>query len=73
MDMEELKELYAEEVVLLKRIRSFVTMQPQGEPDRVEKVTLLLIFRIFSNLYSALLLTVAALKNGRLSFFQLSI
>lgn len=73
MDSNEIKELYAEEVALLKRIRSFVTMQPQGEPDRIEKVTLLLMFRIFSNLYSALLLTVAALKNGKLSFFQLSI
>lgn len=73
MDLDEINELYAEEVALLKRIRSSVTMQPQGEPDRVEKVTLLLMFRIFSNLYSALLLTVAALKNGKLSFFQLSI
>lgn len=41
-----------------------------GELERVDKVVLLLLYRIYSNLYSALLLTVQALKKGRISFFS---
>ena len=37
------------------------------------KVKLLLLLRIYSNLYSSLLLTVQALKTGKISFFQLPI
>lgn len=71
--MEEFKELYMEEQALLKRIQQFGKTQKQENPDRIEKVTLLLVFRIFSNLYSALLLTLAALKKSKMSFFQLPI
>ncbi len=41
--------------------------------ERIERVTLLMIYRIFSNLYSALHLTAVALKNRKISFFQLPI
>ena len=71
--MTEIKDLYAEELALLKRIQSYGKEQPQGELERVDKVVLLLLYRIYSNLYSALLLTVQALKKGRISFFQLPI
>ena len=67
--MTEIKDLYAEELALLKRIQSYGKEQPQGELERVDKVVLLLLYRIYSNLYSALLLTVQALKKGRISFF----
>lgn len=71
--MKEIKELYFEELTLLKRIQGYGTDQPQRELGRVEKVTFLLLYRIYSNLYSSLLLTVQALKKGKISFFQLPI
>lgn len=71
--MKEIKELFFEELALLRRIQSYGKEQPQGEPDRVEKVTFLLLYRIYSNLYSSLLLTMQALKNRKISFFQLPI
>jgi len=71
--MKEVKELFVEELTLLKRIQKYGKEQPQGEQERVEKVKLLLLFRIYSNLYSSLLLTVQALKTGKISFFQLPI
>ena len=71
--MREIKELYSEELALLKRIKSYGQKLPQGEVERIEKVKLLLLFRIYSNLYSSLLLTVQALKTKKISFFQLPI
>ena len=71
--MSEIKELYSEELALLKQIRSYVKEHSQGELERVEKVKLFLLFRIYSNLYSSLLLTVQVLKTGKISFFQLPI
>ena len=71
--MKEIKELYSEELALLKQIRSYGRKHSQGEMERVEKVKLLLLFRIYSNLYSSLLLTVQVLKTGKISFFQLPI
>ena len=71
--MKEIKELLFEELALLRRIQSYGKEQPQGELDRVEKVTFLLLYRIYSNLYSSLLLTMQALKNRKISFFQLPI
>lgn len=73
MKMSEIKDLYLEELVLLKRIQSYGKEQRQGKLERVEKVTLLLLYRIYSNLYSALLLTAAACKKGKISFYQLPI
>ena len=73
MDQAEIKELYMEELALLKRIQSYGKDQRQGKLERVEKVTLLLLYRIYSNLYSSLLLSVQALKKGKISFFQLPI
>ena len=69
--MREIKELYSEELALLKQIRSYGREHSQGKMERVEKVKLLLLFRIYSNLYSSLLLTVQVLKTGKISFFQL--
>ena len=73
MELTEIEELYAEELSLLKRIKEYRKELPLVKLDRVEKVTLLLLYRIYSNLYSALLLTAAAHKNGERSFFQLPI
>lgn len=71
--MKEIKELFSEELTLLKRIQKYGKEHPLGELERVEKVKLLLLYRIYSNLYSSLLLTVQVLKTGKISFFQLPI
>ena len=69
----EIKELFSEEVTLLKKIQKYGKEHSQGKLERVEKVKLLLLYRIYSNLYSSLLLTTQVLKTGRISFFQLPI
>lgn len=73
MDLTEIKELYAEELNLLKRISNFGENFPKKNQKCVQKVALLLLYRIYSNLFSALLLTSAAYKKGKSSFFQLPI
>lgn len=65
----EIKELFSEEGTLLKKIQKYGREHSQGKPERVEKVKLLLLYRIYSNLYSSLLLTTQVLKTGRISFF----
>ena len=69
----EIKELFVEELTLLKKIQEYVKEHSQGELERVEKVKLLLLYRIYSNLYSSLLLTAQVLKTGKISFYQLPI
>ena len=69
----EIKELFSEEVTLLKKIQKYGKEHSQGKLERVEKAKLLLLYRIYSNLYSSLLLTTQVLKTGRISFFQLPI
>lgn len=71
--MTEIKDFFAEEIALLKEIQKYRKEQPQGKLERVEKVKLLLLYRIYSNLYSSLLLTAQVLKTGKNSFFQLPI
>ena len=71
--MTEIKELFSEEITLLKKIQKYGKEHSQGKLERVEKVKLLLLYRIYSNLYSSLLLTTQVLKAGRISFFQLPI
>lgn len=73
MSQTEIKDLYTEELQLLKEIQSYGKKQLHEDLDRVKKVTLLLLYRIYSNLYSTLLLTDAAYKKGKLAFFQLPI
>lgn len=73
MNLTEIKELYVEELTLLKRIQTYGEQQKQKNLERVEKVISLLLLRIYSNLYSALLLTKAIHKRERSAFFQLSI
>ena len=73
MNQTEKKELYMEELKLLKRLQSYGKEQRQGKLERVEKVTLLLLYRIYSNMYSTLLLTAAAYKKSKISFYQLPI
>ena len=73
MMVTEIKELFSEEVTLLKKIQKYGKEHSQGKLERVEKVKLLLLYRIYSNLYSSLLLTTQVLKTGRISFFQLPI
>lgn len=52
MMMTEIKELFAEELTLLKKIQKYGKEHSQGEPERIEKVKVLLSYRIYSNLYS---------------------
>lgn len=69
----EIKELFVEELTLLKKIQEYGKEHSQGELERVEKVKLLLLYRIYSNLYSSVLLTAQVLKTGKISLFQLPI
>ena len=71
--MTEIKDFYTEELTLLKKIQKYGKEHPQGELERVEKVKLLLLYRIYSNLYSSLLLTAQTLRTGMVSIFQLPI
>lgn len=71
--MTEIRDFFAEEIALLKKIQKYGKEQSQGDLERVVRVKLLLLFRIYSNLYSSLLLTVQVLKTGKISFFQLPI
>lgn len=69
----ERKEMFTEELTLLKKIQKYGKEYSTGKLERVEKVKLLLLYRIYSNLYSSLLLTAQVLKTGKSSFFQLPI
>lgn len=69
----ELRHFYAEETNLLRRMRSFGKSYSLDNLERGEKVTLLLLYRIFSNLNTTTLLTIMALKKGEISFYQLPI
>lgn len=69
MMVTEIKQLFAEELTLLKNIQRYGKRHSQDELERVEKVKLLLLYRIYSNLYSSLLLTAQALKTRKVSFF----
>ena len=69
----EINELFAEELTLLKKIQKYGREHSHSKLERVEKVELLILYRIYSNLYSSLLLTAQALKTKRISFFQLPI
>lgn len=70
--MTEIKELLAEELTLLKKIQKYGKGHSQGELERVEKVKLLLLYRIYLNLYSSLLLTAQVMKTGKISFFSVT-
>lgn len=69
----EIKEFCTEELKLLKRIQTYRKGQSKGKPSRVNKVRMSLLFRIYSNLYSAFFLTLQALKTEKVAFFQLPI
>ena len=69
----EIKELFVEELTLLKKIKQYGKDHSQGKQERIKKVKVLLLYRIYSNLYSSLLLTAQVLKTGKISFFQLPI
>ena len=69
----ERKEMFTEELTLLKKIQKYGKEYSTGKLERVEKVKLLLLYRIYSNLYSSLLLTAQVLKTGKSSFFQFPI
>lgn len=73
MMVTEIKQLFAEELTLLKKIQKYRKGHSQDELERIEKVKLLLLYRIYSNLYSSLLLTAQALKTRKVLFFQLPI
>ncbi len=69
MMVTEIKQLFAEELTLLKKIQKYGKGHSQDELERIEKVKLLLLYRIYSNLYSSLLLTAQALKTRKVLFF----
>lgn len=73
MMVTERKEMFTEELALLKKIQKYGEEHSQGNLERIEKVKLLLLYRIYSNLYSSLLLTAQVLETGKSSFFQLPI
>lgn len=69
----EINELLTEELTLLKKIQKYGKGHSHSKLERVERVKLLILYRIYSNLYSSLLLTTQVLKTERTSFFQLPI
>lgn len=71
--MDEYKELYLEEILLLKKILKYGTEHQRKDLGRIEKVKMLLLHRIYSILFSSLFLTVRALKTGKISLYQLPI
>ncbi len=71
--LSEYRELYVEELTLLKKIQSFGKMYSKADMERVDNVVMKLLYRVFSNLYSATMLTTTALKNKRIAFYQLPI
>lgn len=73
MNLSEIKELYSEELTLLKNIQSFGKKHSKTDLGRKDKVVMMLLYRVFSNLHSATILTTTALRNKRISFYQLSI
>ena len=68
----ERKEMFTEELTLLKKIQKYGKEYSTGKLERVEKVKLLLLYRIYSNLYASLLLTAQVLKTGKSSFFSVT-
>ena len=68
MMVTERKEMFIEELTLLKKIQKYGEEHSTGNLERIEKVKLLLLYRIYSNLYASLLLTAQALKTGKSSF-----
>ena len=74
MDLRETKELLSEELALLKRVQFYLKGHaPNNNRERIDNVVLLLLYRVYSNLYSATHLTASALKRKALTFFQLPI
>lgn len=71
--MTEIRELYTEILKLLRQVQKCGKEHLQGDLQRVDRVKMLLLYRIYSNLYSSLLLAVQILKTGKISFFQLPI
>ena len=68
MVVTERKEMFTEELTLLKKIQKYGKEHSTGNLERIEKAKLLLLYRIYSNLYSSLLLTAQVLKTGKSSF-----
>lgn len=71
MSLEESKELYKEELILLKLIKEYNKSNPANKLGRKEQAILLLLHRISENMFSTLLLTDYALKKGKWTMFQL--
>ncbi len=69
----EINELFSEELTLLKKIQKYGKEHSTDKLERIENVKLLILYRIYSNLYSSRLLTAQALRTKRISFFQLPI
>lgn len=68
--IKEIKELYIEELTLLKRIQKYGKEEWQRKQERVESVTFTLLY-LYTNLNYSLLLTVQALKEEKISVYQL--
>lgn len=73
MSPAEIKELYVDERKLLMRIQKIEEWFPKENTERVERSVKLLLYRIYSNLFSASVLTSCALQRKCFSFFCLPI
>ena len=71
--MTELKELYKEEVILAKRIQEFGKKKNNKVRSRARKSIMLLLYRIFTNLYIAIYVTAFSIKRDNIKITKLSL
>lgn len=70
--MDELRELYREELILIKRIQEFGKKNEKVR-SRIKKAILLLLYRIFTNLYISLYITAFSIKKDNIKITKLSL
>lgn len=70
--MTELKELYKEEVILAKRIQVFGKNNNKVR-SKIRKAIMLLLYRIFTNLYVAIYVTAFSIKRDNIKITKLSL
>ena len=69
MVRKEIRELCSEELLLLRRLQEYGKTHSIVHNERVEGISLLLLFRIYSNLISAYNLSILAIKNEKFTVF----
>ena len=70
--MTELKELYKEEVILAKRIQVFGKNNNKVR-SKIRKAIMLLLYRIFTNLYVAIYVMAFSIKRDNIKITKLSL